>query len=177
LSDIDHDLLARCLKKEVAAEYRLYHRFAPRVYGICLRYGGNVMEADEILQKGFIRLFSSLDQFRFDGSFEAWVTRIFVNTAINAYRQNMKFAREVEYEDSVEDPGNREDALATLSVKDLLAMIQRLPPGYRTVFNLYVIEQYNHREIAEMLGISESGSKSQLHRAKQMIRRMLQETQ
>ena len=177
MSDNDYDLLYRCLQKEVAAEYQLYHRFAPKVYGICLRFGGNEMEAEDILQNGFIHLFSNLDQFRFEGNLEAWVKRIFVNTAINHYKKNLKFSQEVELEHACEDVTNLEDALSMISTKELLEMIQRLPIGYRTVFNLYVIEDYQHKEIAQMLGISEGTSKSQLNRAKSMIRRMLQETE
>jgi RNA polymerase sigma-70 factor (ECF subfamily) len=175
LPDNDHDLLSRCLRKEVAAEYRLYHRFAPRVYAICLRYGGNETEAEDILQNGFVRLFNSLDQFRFESSLDAWVYRIFIRTAVNYYKQNLKFSNEVELTDASDNVITGEDVISELSTRELLALIQRLPVGARTVFNLYVMEQCGHKEIAEMLGISEGTSKSQLSRAKSAIRRMLLE--
>jgi RNA polymerase sigma-70 factor (ECF subfamily) len=170
----DKDLLSRCLNREVAAEYQLYHRFAPRMYGICLRYGGNQMEAEEILQNGFMRLFSHLHQFRHEGSFEGWVQRIFVNTAINYYKSNLKYNLDVELSDDLGDHTSR-DAMSLMSENELLSVIQRLPSGYRTIFNMYVIENYQHNEIATILGIAEGTSKSCLHRAKTIIQRMLKE--
>jgi RNA polymerase sigma factor (sigma-70 family) len=175
LIDDDYDLVSRCLKKEVVAEYKLYERFAPRMNGVCLRYGGNEMEAGEILQIGFIRLFSHLHQFRFEGRFEGWVRRIFVTSAINYYKKNLKFRQDVELTAIDEDASLQEDALSRISTKELLAIIQSLPVGYRTIFNMYVIENYQHNEIADMLGISEGTSKSQLSRAKTAVRQMLKE--
>jgi len=175
LLDDDYDLISRCLKREVEAEYKLYQRFAPRMFGLCLRYGGNEMEAEDILQDGFMRLFSHLHQFRFEGSIEGWIRRIFVTTAINYYRKNLKFCEDVELTNAYEDATLQEDALSVISTKELLALLQRLPLGYRTVFNLFVIENYNHKEIADLLGISEGTSKSQFHRAKSLVRRMLKE--
>jgi RNA polymerase sigma factor (sigma-70 family) len=173
LFDVDYDLLSRCLKKEVAAEYKLYQRFAPRVFGICLRYGGNELEAEEIMQIGFMRLFSNLDRFRFDGSLESWVRSIFVRTAINYNKNNLKFSQDVELADMIVNVAGDDEILTALSVRELLAVIQRLPVGYRTIFNLHVIEEYKHREIAELLGISEGTSKSQLHHAKAAVRDLL----
>jgi len=131
------------------------------------------VEAQDILQDGFVRLFRSLHQYRQEGKFEAWAHRIFVNTAINYYHQQLKFSREVGLSAVNEDPPVDGEILSALSVQELLALVQRLPVGYRTVFNLYVIDQYQHKEIARLLGISEGTSKSQLSRAKATIRRML----
>ncbi|MDP1622920.1 MAG: sigma-70 family RNA polymerase sigma factor [Bacteroidales bacterium] len=170
----EFDLISRCLKREVDAEYELYHRFASEMFGICMRYAGNEMEAEDILQNGFIRLFCNLHQFRFEGTFNRWVQLVFVNTAINYYRSNLKFNLEVELTDDQADE-TMEDALSILSTKELLAMIQALPPGYRTIFNMFVIENYEHKEIAKLLGISEKTSKSQLHRAKNRLRLMLKD--
>ncbi|MCX6304865.1 MAG: sigma-70 family RNA polymerase sigma factor [Bacteroidetes bacterium] len=175
MSDNYDDLISRCLNGEVAAEYQLYHRIVPKMYGICLRYGGNETEAKDILQNGFMLLFRHLNQFRFEGSFEGWVQRIFVTTAVNYYRKNLKFRWAVEYTDSGEDKGLKEDALSALSTKDLLSIIQGLPGGCRVIFNMHVIENYEHKEIAGMLGISTGNSKSQLHRAKILIKQRLQE--
>jgi RNA polymerase sigma factor (sigma-70 family) len=175
LFDPDYDLLSRCLRKEATAEYQLYQRFAPKVFGICLRYGGNEMEAEDILQNGFIRLFRNLHQFRYEGSLDGWVHRIFVNTAINYYRKNLKFNRGVELAEADEDTTIEADVLASISTRELLAVIQGLPVGPRTIFNLYVIEGYDHKEVANLLGISEGTSKSQLHKAKKTVKRMLKE--
>ena len=171
--DQDKELLVRCLEREADAEKQLYDRFAPKMYGVCLRFAGNRMEADDILQDGFINLFGNLKKFRFEGSLEGWVRRIFVNAAINYYWTNLKFKVEVEFQGEMEDTLLNEDALSAMSAKELLKVIQDLPARYRTIFNLYVIENYGHKEISEMLGISESTSKTQLHRAKQMIRKIL----
>ncbi|MCX6268174.1 MAG: sigma-70 family RNA polymerase sigma factor [Bacteroidetes bacterium] len=168
-------MLRRCLKKEVAAEYQLYHRFAPKMNGICLRYGGNEREAEDILQNGFVHLFSHLNQFKFEGSLECWIERIFLNAAINYYKKNLKFRQYVDLSHIEEDVSIHEDALSAISQDELLAIIQSLPVGYRTIFNMYVIENYQHNEIASLLGISEGTSKSQLFRAKAMVKRMLKE--
>ncbi len=173
--DSDHDLISKCLNRELASQNKLYDRFAPKMYGICLRYAGNKMEADDILQNGFIRVFSNLHQFSYIGSLEGWVRRIIVNTALNFCKHNSKFHQEVELKEYYQDATFSEDALSVLSTKELLAIIQGLPTGHRTVFNLHVIEGYDHKEIGVILGISEGTSKSQLHRAKASIRQRLQE--
>jgi len=173
LIDHDYDLLSRCLKKEVAAEDQLYHQFAPKMYGLCLRYAGNETEAEDILQDGFMRLFNHMHQFRFEGRVEAWIRRIFVRTAINYYQQNLKFSMEVELKNADDLPALQEDALSALSAKELLAIIQHLTPAYRTIFNMHVIENYAITEIADLLGISEGTARSQFHRAKNRVRQML----
>ena len=150
----------------MAAEYELYRRLAPKMFGICLRYGGTEREAEDIMQNGFMRLFAKLDQFRFDSSIETWGKKIFINAAIDWYRKNLKFSRETELQEEITHLHNDESDLPDLSAEELLLLIQKLPPGYRAVFNLYVIENFEHREIAGMLGISEGTSKSQLSRAK-----------
>jgi RNA polymerase sigma-70 factor (ECF subfamily) len=176
LFDEDKDLIARCLNREVAAEYQIYRRFAAKMFGVCLRYCGNDAEAEEVLQSGFIRLFANLQQFRFDGTLDGWVLRIFITTAINHRRDNLRYSQVVELSDELEDSGGN-DALSRLSVKELLTMIQQLPEGSRTVFNMYVIENYKHNEIAAILGISEGTSKSQLNQARATIRQMLKNTE
>jgi RNA polymerase sigma factor (sigma-70 family) len=157
------------------AEYQLYHRFAPKMYGVCLRYGGNETDAEEILQLGFIRLFHNLYQFRFEGSLDGWVKRVFVTTAINYYKKQLKFKQNVELNNANEDATMQEDSLSVMTTKELLAIIQSLPTGYRTIFSMHEIEGYGHKEIADLLGISEGTSKSQLHLARHSVRRMLKE--
>jgi len=175
LPDHDYELLLRCLRREADAEYELFQRYAPKMFGLCLRYGGNETEAEDMLQEGFIRLFSSLVDFRFEGNLDGWVKRIFVNTALNYCRGKQKTVQEMELTEVLENEITGEDVLSSISARELLALIQLLPPGFRTIFNLYAIEEYNHREIAEMLGITEGTSKSQYHRARKAIRQMINE--
>ena len=156
----------------------LYRRFSPKMYAVCLRYASNTEEAQDILQEGFIKVFRKLESFRGDGSFEGWVRRIFVNTAIEQFRRRRYLQPVTEKEEKTIE-GKNVSALDGLAEKDILALVQQLSPGYRTVFNMYVIEGYSHKEIGEMLGISEGTSKSQLSRAKvilqEMVRRFIEQ--
>ena len=165
----EREIVELCLKNDVRAQELFYRRYAGKMFGVCLRYAGNPMEAEDILQEGFIRTFLNLHHFRFEGSLEGWVRRTMVNTAINHYKKQLKFQKEVELHEAVTFATNQEDALSKLSTEELLGIIQELPPGYRTVFNLYVMEGYTHREIGESLGISENTSKSQFSRARNAI--------
>lgn len=146
----------------------LYDRFAAKMFGVCLRYAGNSDEAEDILQEGFIKVFNKMGSFRSEGSFEGWVRRIFVNTAIEHFRRKTYLQPITEREETTVE-GNLLSALEHLAQKDIIALVQQLSPGYRTVFNLYVVEGHTHRQIAEMLGISEGTSKSQLARAKTIL--------
>ncbi len=152
----------------------LYRRFSPKMYAVCLRYASNAEEAEDILQEGFIKVFKKLTSFRGDGSFEGWIRRIFVNTAIEHFRRRRYLQPVTEKEEnSIE--GKYLSVLDELAEKDILALIRQLSPGYRTVFNMYVIEGYSHKEIGEMLGISEGTSKSQLSRAKVILQELVRE--
>ncbi len=175
--DAEHELISGCLNQEPVSQEKFYRQFAAKMFGICLRYAVNPMEAEDMLQCGFIHIFSRLHQFRFEGSLEGWVKKIIIHTAVNYCRKQAKFQLEVELKEDCLEATISEDALSVLSTKDLLAIVQGLPTGRRTVFNLYVIEGYCHREIGEMLGISEGTSKSQLHRAKASIRKYLMESE
>lgn len=150
----------------------LYRRFSPRMYAVCLRYAGNAEEAEDILQEGFIKVFKKLDSFRNEGSFEGWVRRIFVNTAIEHFRRKRYLMPVTEKEENTIE-GKYTSVLDSLGAKDIMALVQELSPGYRTVFNMYVVEGYTHKEIADMLGISEGTSKSQLSRAKVILQDMV----
>jgi len=150
----------------------LYRRFSPRMYAVCLRYAGNAEEAEDILQEGFIKVFKKLDSFRSEGSFEGWVRRVFVNTAIEHFRRKRYLQPVTEKEENT-IAGQSISALDDLAEKDILALVQQLSPGYRTVFNMYVVEGYTHKEIGDMLGISEGTSKSQLSRAKVILQDMV----
>src|SRR5688572_22530797 len=150
----------------------LYRRFSPRMYAVCLRYAGSAEEAEDILQEGFIKIFKKLDSFRGDGSFEGWVRRIFVNTAIEHFRRKRYLQPVTEKEENTIE-GKSLSALDGLAEKDILGLVRQLSPGYRTVFNMYVVEGYTHKEIGDMLGISEGTSKSQLSRAKVILQDMV----
>lgn len=164
----ESDLLFGCLNGNRRMQEELYRRFSPRMYAVCLRYAGKAEEAEDILQEGFIKVFKKMDSFRGDGSFEGWMRRIFVNTAIEHFRRKRYLMPVTEKEENSME-GGYNSALDDLGAKDILALVQELSPGYRTVFNLYVVEGYTHKEIADMLGISEGTSKSQLSRAKVIL--------
>ncbi len=168
----DSDLIRGCMESDRRMQEELYRRFSPRMYAVCLRYAGNAEEAEDILQEGFIKVFKKLDSFRNEGSFEGWIRRIFVNTAIEHFRRKKYLLPVTEKEEnSIE--GKYISVLDELGAKDIMALVQELSPGYRTVFNMYVVEGYTHKEIADQLGISEGTSKSQLSRAKVILQDMV----
>ncbi|MBX7139594.1 MAG: sigma-70 family RNA polymerase sigma factor [Chitinophagales bacterium] len=154
----------------------LYRIFSPKMFAICMRYCSNYQEAEDLLQEGFIKVFGNISRFRNEGSFEGWMKRIFVNTAIEGFRKNHFLNNMMEVEEMKNDIV-QEDDFHQLSAADLLRMVQALSPGYRTVFNLYAIEGYNHQEIADMLGISVGTSKSQLARARYILQKMVLSSQ
>lgn len=173
---ISKDVIQQCIAGNRASQELLYKKFSPRMFAICLRYANDKQSAEDILQEGFIKVFNNLDKFRADGSFEGWIKRIFVNTSIEYYRKSIVAKRYVEIEKVYNHQSKEESAVSKLMKKDLMSMVQRLPVGYRTVFNLYAIEGYTHREICKLLEISEGTSKSQLARARAMLQRMLKNT-
>lgn len=164
----ESDLITGCIEGNRRMQEELYRRFAPRMYAVCLRYAGNAEEAEDILQEGFIKVFKKIGSFRSEGSFEGWVRRIFVNTAIENFRRKRYLMPVTEKEENTIE-GKYISVLDELAEKDILGLVQELSPGYRTVFNMYVVEGYTHKEIADMLGISEGTSKSQLSRAKVIL--------
>jgi RNA polymerase sigma factor (sigma-70 family) len=168
-------LIQGCIERDPHWMEQFYYRFAPPMWVVCLRYARNTMLAEDMMQEGFIRAFEQLPNYTGKGSLEGWLRRIFITTAINHFRKHYRFDkhdREIEKVAYLED-SNGSDIIGQLSMGELLEMLNRLPDGYRVVFNLYAIEGYNHREIAGMLGFSEGNSKSQLARARSMLQRML----
>lgn len=168
----ESDLLEGCINGDRKMQRELYNRFAAKMYGVCLRYAGSTSEAEDILQEGFIKVFRKLSSYRGEGSFEGWIRRIFVNTAIEFYRKKTYLQPITEQEESTIE-GNYLSVLDNLAEKDIIQLVQQLSPGYRTVFNMYVVEGYTHRQISELLHISEGTSKSQLSRAKQILQEMV----
>jgi RNA polymerase sigma factor (sigma-70 family) len=167
------DLIEGCIQSDRKMQYELYQRFAPKMYGVCLRYAANAEEAEDLLQEGFIKVFRKLASFRSEGSFEGWVRRIFVNTAIEQFRRKTYLQPITEREEETVE-GKYLSVLDDLAERDIIGLVQQLSPGYRTVFNMYVIEGYTHKEIADALGISEGTSKSQLSRAKLILQGLVQ---
>ena len=168
----EKSLIENCINGNRKSQKQLYDFFSPKMYAICLRYAKNQMDAEDILQDAFVKLFNNLYKFRGEGSFEGWVRRIFVNTAIEHLRRNnIKTTDGEGLENAIVD--KHESALDSLYKKDLIKTVTKLSEGYRTVFNLYAIEGYSHKEIAKKLGITESTSKSQFSRAKAILRDVL----
>jgi RNA polymerase sigma factor (sigma-70 family) len=154
----------------------LYQQFAAKMYKLCFRYTKNAADAEDILQEGFIKIFRNLDKFRGDGFFEGWLRKIMIRTAISHFRNNVKKinTHNTEFNYSVEDKEN--NIFDKLAEKDIVVIVKKLSPGYRKVFTMYVIEGYNHKEIAGILGCSEGNCKSQLNRSRTQLQKMLKRT-
>src|SRR5450432_2830260 len=165
-------LIEGCLRGERHSQEALYRNFSPTLFAICLRYTSDYHQAEDMLQEGFIKVFSKLKSYRFEGSFEGWLKRIFINTAIENFRRNQHLNHMMEVNDLKNDLV-QEDDFHRLSEAELLGMIQLLSPGYRTIFNLYAVEGYTHSEIAVKLGITVGTSKSQLARARYLLQKMV----
>jgi RNA polymerase sigma-70 factor (ECF subfamily) len=171
LLDQPERLIQACINGDRYSQSLLYEQYSTKMFGVCMRYAKNREEAEEIMQEGFVQVFKSLHNFKYAGSFEGWIRKIMVYCAIQHYRLKPKMHPVVDIENSpVAEMGN-EDILARLQKKELLKMIQALPPAYRLIFNLYVFDGMKHREIAEQLGISEGTSKSNFFDAKLLLKK------
>lgn len=168
-------LIKGCLAGNRRDQELLYRRYSPLLYGASLQYTGNDEEARDVLQEGFIKIFSNLPQYKFEGSFEGWMRRIIINTALEKYRSRYNLYR-VDDIDCIDEPEAHPgtDDYAGLDVQDMLEIVRELPPKYRMVFNLYAIEGYSHREISGMMKITEGTSKSNLSRARTILRRRIE---
>lgn len=170
----EEELLEGCRKGKPSAQRGLYDRLAPKMLGVCLRYIKDREEAEHVLIGGMVKVFEKMDQFKSEGSFEGWVRRIVVNDCLMYIRKNRNMSLEVDIDEVSSNPNLAvmEDAM---NQEDILKLVQELPIGYRTVFNLYAVEGFNHAEIAEKLNISENTSKSQLSRARKWLQTKLAE--
>ena len=169
----DDELVKACILKAPAAQKLLFERFSRKMMGVCIRYADRHEEAEDMLQNGFIRVFEKLETFKGTGSLEGWIRRIVVNESLTYLRKNKAMRMNIDIEDTKYNiPGNSHVG-ESLNEKDLLNMIRKLPVGFRTVFNMYAIEGYSHKEIADQLGISEGTSESQYSRAKVHLQNML----
>ena len=172
--DVIDNIIKGCLKGDRKSQEQLYEMFSNRMFGLCLQYANNYDDACDILQDGFIKVFRKMDQFSGKGSFEGWIRRIMINTALERYRsqlhlypltENAVANEEIEYV----------EVFDKLSTDELLKLVQDLPPRYRMVFNMYAIEGYNHKEIAEVMGITIGTSKSNLSRAREILQKKVKE--
>jgi RNA polymerase sigma-70 factor (ECF subfamily) len=162
------EIVYRCLQQDVLAQNELYRWYAGKMMAVCMRYARNRDAAADIMQDGFVKVFINLKSFKGEGSFEGWIKRIMINTALKQYRKDLKFKNDVDI-DSAYNLTFESDIVSRISAKELMGHIQELPDGYRTIFNLYVVEGFQHNEIEELLGISEGTSKSQLSRARNYL--------
>ena len=167
----DEQLVDGCRKGDRIAQRELYEKYSRKLFGICLRYCDSREEAEEVLQEGLLKVYQKIDAFKAEGSLESWMKKIMINTALDTYRKNKSRALETEWQDHL---NVSTEALTELKAKDLLVIIHQLPKGFRTVFNLYAVEGFNHSEIGKMLGISEGTSKSQYSRARMQLIKMLE---
>lgn len=173
LAGTDNEILNGCLAGEREAFRLLYDKYAAIMLGLCRRYARNSSDAEDILQEGFIKVFDNLNQFKNRGSFEGWIKKIMINTALSYYRTKSPLHNYAEIEKIKEHPKEEYIALDSLETEELMNMIGSLPIGCKTVFNMYAIDGYTHKEIAEELGISEGTSKSQLFDARKLLKVMI----
>ncbi len=166
------ELIEQCKKGKRASQKALYGLYCQKMMVVCMRYAKSVGEAEDMLQEGFIKVFQHVKNFRGESSLSTWITRIMINTALNANRKKIYLYPMVDVEDikiAVQDAG-----IDQLHFNQLLEMIQNLPAGCQAIFNMYAIDGYGHKEIADQLGISEGTSKSQYARARQLLQRMIE---
>ena len=170
------DLIKGCIKQNANCQRMLFEQFAGKMMSVCLRYANDNMEAEDIMQDGFIKVFQYLHQFKFEGSFEGWIRRIIVNTAIRHLEKKKLQFKEID-ESGADAPKLDPYVYAHLGQDDLMKLINQLPEGYKIVFNLNVIEGYSHEEIAEMLHIQPGTSRSQLVKARKMLQHQILQLQ
>ncbi len=169
----DRQLISGCLKGEPTMQRQLFDKYGGKLFTVCRRYTRDDLEAEDILQEGFVLVFKKLDTFGFKGSLYNWMRTIMVNVALRKLQK--KGRKETIYNlDEVYEPSFEEQHIASLAAEEIMEHIQQLPDGYRNVFNLYVIEGYKHHEIAEKLEIGESTSRSQLTKARRMLQKSLE---
>lgn len=168
----ESQLVVALQRGEARAQKVVYERFAAKMMVVCLRYVANRSDAEDVLIESFMRVFERINQFRHEGSFEGWVRRIMVTESLMFIRRNKSLRQEVPLDDVSEEP-DYQWADQNLKTEDLLQLVAQLPDGYRTVFNLYAIEGYTHAEIANLTGVSEGTSKSQLSRARSLLKQKI----
>ena len=178
----DDQIIRGCMEGKRKAYSMLFETYAPVMLGVCMRYCKNRIDAEDVMQDGFIKVFGQIHKFRHEGSFEGWIKRIMINAAIDNYQSNLKHAFHEDVNEMAHSSELAESPYADDDLPDemnipyikLMEMIQELPDGYRVVFNLFAIENFNHKEIATLLGISENTSKTQLLKARKALKRKIE---
>lgn len=171
----DEELINECLNGSGRAQKALFDKFSGKMMGVCMRYANDEDEAQDMLQEGFIKVFHHLHKFKHEGSFEGWIRRTMVNTALDTIRRNKRMLHSVDISEATYLASRDPSVLGNLGARDLLELIRKMPVGYRTVFNMFAIEGYSHQEIAHELGVTESTSKTQYKKARNYLMNLLPE--
>jgi RNA polymerase sigma-70 factor (ECF subfamily) len=174
LNTSDQHIIEGCKKGDRKAQNQLYQNYKSMLLGVCLRYGSNFQEAEDFLQEGFVKIYEDLYQYRPTGALGAWMRKVMVNVCLMHLKKQKQFFSTIEMDYITENHEAHDDSFESYRAEALIQMIQKLPEGYRAVFNLYVIDGYTHKEIAGILNISDVTSRSQFSRAKKMLRNMLE---
>ena len=172
----EKQLIDGCTKGDRKAQKALYDKYSNRMLAVCLRYAGNQEDARDLLQEGFVKLFTNIHQYMGEGLFDGWVRKIFVNCALERLRQQDVLRNAVDINDTDYADIPDETAVAQLSADEIMVYIQSLPDGFRTVFNMFAIEGYSHKEIGQKLNITESTSRSQYMRARKLLQKLILQT-
>jgi len=171
----DSTLVKKCIEGDQRAQRMLFEKFAPKMLGVCMRYAKNSDQAEDVLQDGFIKVFTKLSKYSGEGSLEGWIRRIVVNTALDDIRRNVKFQNNLNVDDVDYKLELNSYIVEELAAEDLMKLVNDMPDGYRVVFNMFAIEGFSHKEIAVQLNISENTSKSQYSRARAYLKTKLEE--
>ena len=169
----ERDLIEGCINNKQEAQQKLFNLFAGKMMSVCLRYANDEQQAQDILQEGFIKVFKNINKYRFDGSFEGWLRRVFVTVAIRQVSKQKIYFSDADISDKAEHSVDPE-VLSKISTDEIHLMIRNMPDGYRTIFNLNIIEGYSHEEIAAMLGIQATTSRGQLLKARKYLQAMIE---
>lgn len=164
-----HRLVKDCINGRAEAQRQLYNEYSEVMLGVCYRYTKSLMDAEDVMQEGFIKVFRNIGQFKFEGELGAWIRRIMVNTALNYLKQNKHYQSDLSFVDGGMHPVSDENPDVKLLARDLADLIRQLPTGYQTIFNLYAVEGFSHVEIGKLLGINEGTSRSQYARARGLL--------
>jgi len=167
-------LIQACVKEEAWAQKMLYETYYPKMIGVCMRYSNDYEDARDILNEGFIKVFRFIEKYKIGTSLESWIRRIMINSSIDYYRKEIRHRSE-DIDTAMYKLSDQTDVVSDFSAQDILKAVQKLPPAYRAVFNLYVIEGYSHKEVSDELGITESTSRSNLVKARNRLKDMLEE--
>lgn len=165
----DKKLISDCLKNNRAAQKQLYNQYADVMLGVCYRYTKSLADAEDVLQEGFIRVFKNLHQYKYEGELGAWIRRVMVTSALNYLKRNARYQSDLAFDKIEMHPVSDDNPEMLLNTKELASLIQQLPTGYQTIFNLHAVEGYSHVEVGELLGIADGTSRSQYARARALM--------